>query len=37
VQGPADQASALGEKLADELVKAGAADVLSAVRNGVTQ
>jgi len=37
VKGPADQAPALGEKVADELVKAGAANILSAVRNGVTQ
>jgi hydroxymethylbilane synthase len=37
VKGPAQQAAALGEKLADDLVAAGAADILSAVRNGVTQ
>jgi hydroxymethylbilane synthase len=36
VNGPAQQATALGEKLADALVAAGAADILSAVRNGVT-
>ena len=37
VNGPTQQAGALGEKLADALVTAGAADILSAVRNGVTQ
>jgi hydroxymethylbilane synthase len=37
VNGPTEQATALGEKVADELVAAGAADILSAVRNGVTQ
>lgn len=37
VNGPTQQATALGEKVADELVAAGAADILSAVRNGVTQ
>ena len=37
VKGPAQQAAALGEKVADQLALAGAADILSAVRNGVTQ
>jgi hydroxymethylbilane synthase len=37
VNGPAHQATALGEKLAEELAAAGAADILSAVRSGVTQ
>jgi hydroxymethylbilane synthase len=37
VKGATPQAAALGEKLAAELVAAGAAEILSAVRNGVTQ
>jgi hydroxymethylbilane synthase len=37
VKGATQQATALGEKLAAELVAAGAAEILSAVRNGVTQ
>jgi len=37
VTGSTRQAAALGEQLAEELVAAGAAEILSAVRNGVTQ
>ncbi len=37
VKGATHQATALGEKLAAELVAAGAAEILSAVRNDVTQ
>lgn len=37
VKGATPQAAALGEKLAAELVAAGAAEILSAVRNGVTR
>jgi hydroxymethylbilane synthase len=37
VKGSARSAAALGRKIADELVEAGAADILSAIRNGVTR
>jgi hydroxymethylbilane synthase len=37
VTGSPRQAAALGEQLAEALVAAGAAEILSAVRNGVTQ
>jgi len=36
VTGAADQAEALGQTIADQLATAGAAEILSAVRNGVT-
>jgi hydroxymethylbilane synthase len=36
ITGSVDQAEALGSKLAEQLVAAGAAEILSAVRNGVT-
>ena len=36
VKGSAASAAALGRRLADQLVEAGAADILSAIRNGVT-
>jgi len=36
LKGPTEHAHVLGSKLADQLIAAGAADILSAVRNGVT-
>jgi hypothetical protein len=36
VTGAADRAEALGQTIADQLATAGAAEILSAVRNGVT-
>jgi len=34
--GPSEEAEALGRTLAEQLQAAGAADILSAARNGVT-